>query len=173
MLRALYDLVDRLKTWEEERELDGDAAFARICATLDAEYAALPVAASRHGVRTRGCPAPIASTQDAGRAALCARIAELRARCDACAADAAHWAGEAASRAGEAANQAGEAARWSAEAAGLEVALSTATQRLELADQALVAAQRRTEAIEGSRSWRATAGARRLVERAKRLVRRR
>ena len=36
VLRATYDLIDRLKTWEEERGLDGAAEFQRICAALDA-----------------------------------------------------------------------------------------------------------------------------------------
>ena len=36
VLRATYDLIDRLKTWEEERGLDSAAEFQRICAALDA-----------------------------------------------------------------------------------------------------------------------------------------
>jgi hypothetical protein len=138
VLRAVYDLVDRLKTWEEERDLDGAAAFARICVALDAAYAGLPGDARRAGAVGCGCPAPSAPDDDAERAALRKRIAELRARCDARAAD---------------------AARLGAALAGVE--------------QALAAAQRRIEAIETSTCWRATAGARRLAERAKRLARRR
>lgn len=36
LLRATYDIVDRLKTWEEMRGLDGNALFAQVCAELDA-----------------------------------------------------------------------------------------------------------------------------------------
>jgi hypothetical protein len=39
VLRAVYDIVDRLKTWEEEAALDGDALFGEVCARLDAAYA--------------------------------------------------------------------------------------------------------------------------------------
>jgi Glycosyl transferase family 2 len=110
VLRAVYDIVDRLKTWEEERDLDGSAEFARICATLDADYAAMPAAASRAGVRTHGCPATPASNADAAQAALRARVTELRARCDADAADAARWKADAE-------RAAADAQRWSADAA--------------------------------------------------------
>jgi glycosyltransferase involved in cell wall biosynthesis len=205
VLRALYDIVDRLKTWEEERELDGSAAFVRICAALDADYAALPAAASRAAVIARGCPIPPATDADAAQAALRARIAELRMRCDAnatdadaaqaalrariaelrmrCdanATDAARRAAEAARSATDATRSAAEAARsatdathWAEEAARLDAELSAAISRLEGAQQALTMAQRRIEAIESSTSWRATEGARRLAEQAKRLVRRR
>ncbi len=40
LLRATYDLIDRIKTWEEEAALDGAALFAAECARLDAAYAA-------------------------------------------------------------------------------------------------------------------------------------
>jgi len=171
--RALYDIVDRLKTWEEERELNGSAEFARICAALDADYAALPVAASRAGAQSRGCPAPPASSEDAAQAALRARIAELRVQCDANAADAARWAADAARSATDAARSATDAARWAGEAARLDAERSAAIQRLECADQALTVAQRRIEAVEASTCWRATAGVRRLTEHARRLARRR
>ena len=36
LLRATYDIVDRLKTWEEARGLDGNVLFAQVCAELDA-----------------------------------------------------------------------------------------------------------------------------------------
>jgi hypothetical protein len=39
VLRAVYDIVDRLKTWEEVAALDGDALFGEVCARLDAAYA--------------------------------------------------------------------------------------------------------------------------------------
>ena len=38
VLRATYDIVDRLKTWEEESGRDGESQFKRICAELDAAY---------------------------------------------------------------------------------------------------------------------------------------
>jgi glycosyltransferase involved in cell wall biosynthesis len=41
LLRALYDIADRLKIWEEERGLDGLAAFQAQCAKLDDAYATL------------------------------------------------------------------------------------------------------------------------------------
>lgn len=37
--RAIYDLIDRLKTWEEEGAVDGDEAFAAVCRALEADYA--------------------------------------------------------------------------------------------------------------------------------------
>ncbi|HET8995532.1 MAG TPA: glycosyltransferase [Acetobacteraceae bacterium] len=43
LLRTLYDLIDRLKVWEEEHGLDGAARFQAVCAMLDAGYAAVPV----------------------------------------------------------------------------------------------------------------------------------
>ncbi len=39
LLRAIYDIVDRLKTWEEARGVDGHALFAQVCAALDAPKA--------------------------------------------------------------------------------------------------------------------------------------
>jgi hypothetical protein len=49
VLRAIYDLIDRLKTWEEEAAIDGAAMFRSVCAGLDASYAAvLPDLARTH-----------------------------------------------------------------------------------------------------------------------------
>jgi hypothetical protein len=165
VLRAVYDIVDRLKTWEDERGLDGAAAFARECEALDAAYAESGGGAARTGVATWGCPAPTGSDEAAAELALRARIAELRAGRDAEVAVAARWAGEAARRQEE-------AARWQGEAARLDAELSATTRRLERAEQTLAVAQQRIEAIETSTAWRATAGARRLAEQAKRLARR-
>ena len=39
VLRAVYDIIDRLKLWESEEEGGGDAAFEAICRKLNAEYA--------------------------------------------------------------------------------------------------------------------------------------
>ena len=38
LLRAVYDIVDRVKLWEAQDGLDGDAAFAAVCAELEATY---------------------------------------------------------------------------------------------------------------------------------------
>lgn len=38
LLRAVYDMVDRLKAWEEARDQDGHAVFRQVCAELDAEH---------------------------------------------------------------------------------------------------------------------------------------
>jgi glycosyltransferase involved in cell wall biosynthesis len=40
VLRAVYDMVDRLKAWEEEAGIDGAALFRAECARLDAASAA-------------------------------------------------------------------------------------------------------------------------------------
>lgn len=44
VLRAVYDIVDRLKIWEETRGLDGALLFSQLCAELDAAHAARPAA---------------------------------------------------------------------------------------------------------------------------------
>lgn len=41
VLRALYDIIDRLKIWEESEGLDGVTAFRELAAQLDAQYALL------------------------------------------------------------------------------------------------------------------------------------
>ena len=38
LLRAIYDMVDRVKAWETARDLDGAAAFRMRCAELDRAY---------------------------------------------------------------------------------------------------------------------------------------
>jgi glycosyltransferase involved in cell wall biosynthesis len=47
LLRSVYDMVDRLKTWEETRGLDGAALFHQACERLDAAHRA--ESASRRG----------------------------------------------------------------------------------------------------------------------------
>ena len=47
LLRAVYDIVDRLKTWEEARGQDGAALFGQVCIALDASHAASPTGAGR------------------------------------------------------------------------------------------------------------------------------
>lgn len=39
ILRAVYDIVDRIKSWEEARKQDGEALFAGVRNRLDAQYA--------------------------------------------------------------------------------------------------------------------------------------
>ncbi len=50
LLRAVYDMVDRVKTWETAAGLDGSVLFARISQRLEAAYAAhlAPLARRRH-----------------------------------------------------------------------------------------------------------------------------
>ena len=38
VLRSTYDLIDRLKSWEEARGVDGRARFAELCQALDLAY---------------------------------------------------------------------------------------------------------------------------------------
>ena len=165
VLRAVYDIVDRLKTWEEERSLDGAAAFAWLCQELDAAYAAGPAAVPRAGTSFQGSPAPPLPQQDAARAAACARIAALRARCDALGADVAKGEGE---------------------KSRLKAELAAAAERRHEAEQALAAERCRGDilardadalrvrlaAVEASTCWRATAGLRRIGERIKLFTRR-
>lgn len=70
LLRAAYDIVDRVKLWEANDGLDGDAPFAEVCAELDATYdvyeAGIP-AAERHR------PAP-SSTETARRSSVAAAV---------------------------------------------------------------------------------------------------
>jgi hypothetical protein len=54
LLRVTYDLIDRLKVWEEERGLDGAALFRQVCAELDAAHGDTPCA--RAGERTAATP---------------------------------------------------------------------------------------------------------------------
>jgi glycosyltransferase involved in cell wall biosynthesis len=49
LLRAVYDMVDRLKAWESAQGIDGAAAFRSRCTELGREYDALEM---RLGIRT-------------------------------------------------------------------------------------------------------------------------
>ncbi len=64
LLRAIYDMVDRVKLWEAERRLDGAVAFQARCAELERAYdeleARLGIATGRTGrlqrlMRRRRC----------------------------------------------------------------------------------------------------------------------
>lgn len=50
LLRAVYDMVDRVKLWEQQRGLDGASAFQRRCAELGRAYDELE---QRFGIPTR------------------------------------------------------------------------------------------------------------------------
>jgi len=190
VLRAVYDIVDRLKTWEEERGLDGTVAFAQLCHELDAAYAAGPLAAPRIAAVSRAAPPSPMPQEDAAQAALLARMADLRTQCDALHTEAARWEDEAS-------RLSAETSRLDAEASRLATALVDAASRHRHAEHALIAdaqtARRRAEvaerdaitasadaatmrarlaAIESSRSWRATSAIRRIGERIKRIAQR-
>lgn len=61
LLRAVYDIIDRVKLYEATMGIDGDAEFARVCAALEASYdsyegelrAAVTGADSSWGARAR------------------------------------------------------------------------------------------------------------------------
>jgi hypothetical protein len=75
LLRATYDLIDRLKVWEEERGLDGAALFRQVCAELDAAHGDTPPA--RAGERTAATPRVEAAPST--EAILRANLRDLRA----------------------------------------------------------------------------------------------
>jgi len=164
VLRAVYDIIDRLKTWEEERGLDGEAAFARICRDLDAAHPALPGAA-RAGQLEQITPPPLAPQEDAVRAALLSRIAELRSRCEDLTSDAASL------RAGLAAAVNRHQEELAAERTRGETLLRNAEAVAHVAAAQADALRRELTAIETSHCWRATAGIRFIAQRIKRLSR--
>jgi len=47
LLRAVYDIVDRVKLWEAAEGLDGNAEFAAVCARLEASYDAFGLPKSK------------------------------------------------------------------------------------------------------------------------------
>jgi glycosyltransferase involved in cell wall biosynthesis len=53
LLRAIYDMVDRLKSWEEIRHPNGAARFRALCAELDAAHAG--IARDRAAEPAKGC----------------------------------------------------------------------------------------------------------------------
>jgi glycosyltransferase involved in cell wall biosynthesis len=81
VLRATYDLIDRLKVWEEERGLDAAAEFARVCASLDARYQALGTARDRRGETWTAAPYSPRAVDE--HEVLRRRLAHLRGRYDA------------------------------------------------------------------------------------------
>lgn len=80
VLRATYDLIDRLKVWEEERGLDAAAEFKRVCASLDASYVALGIVRDRDGETFTAAAYSPRSVDE--HEVLLRRLAHLRARHD-------------------------------------------------------------------------------------------
>ena len=80
VLRATYDLIDRLKVWEEERGLDAAAEFERLCASLDARYQALGIVRDRRGEALTAIPYVPRAVDE--HEVLRRRLAHLRARHD-------------------------------------------------------------------------------------------
>lgn len=155
LLRASYDLIDRLKSWEEERGLDGAAAFGAICAGLRAACAVqlAPIARAHATAAVEDLAPPAAPPAEEGRiAALSAMVSALRAELAATAATA---------RVQQAAEARGAAERAARQAA----ALAAAETRAEAAEAALAA-------LRASRFWRAGAPLRRAVAAGRGLVRR-
>ena len=157
LLRAIYDIVDRLKTWEEERGADGARRLADVCATLDSAYAKQLAAFER----PRACtvcgdsPSVVMPLADAA-------LPPIPAPASA-AADPAAAAGTGGEK--NTIDLAGE--------------LALARRRLELSKQRIQAdaeeladVERRLRAIETSSTWRAGAPLRRLAERFPALARR-
>ena len=87
LLRATYNLIDRLKMWEEERGLDGAARFRQVCAELNSADGGTPqvaeggVTTARAGERTMATPAVETATD--AQAILRAGLRDLRAHNDA------------------------------------------------------------------------------------------
>jgi hypothetical protein len=149
VLRSVYDLIDRLKTWEEEAGSDGGGLFRAACARLDAAYAAeLADLARPHGaggtaaITEAGDPSPAAAPGAAAAqtdsAALERAVLVLRDSVQAQreAMDAAHAALEAARlRETEQRERAAEMQRWaesaSREARDFETTLATFRDRHE------------------------------------------
>jgi len=76
LLRATYDLIDRLKVWEEERGLDGAALFRQVCAALDAAHGGtLPARTGGRGTAT-----PPVEAAPGTEATLRASLRDLRAQ---------------------------------------------------------------------------------------------
>lgn len=65
ILRALYDIIDRLKLWEIEAGLDGAASFRRLCREFEAEYEAALPRRSEPGIIVTAAPADDATLSPA------------------------------------------------------------------------------------------------------------
>ena len=158
LLLSIYEIVDRLKVWEEERGLDGAARFQQLCREFEADYASLlgPLARPRRAggathaifktdVEVAAVASPLATPQATG---IGNRLSEVRAAAD-------------------------EARRRLVEELAAATGLLQAAERAALANaQALALVERRLNAIETSTLWRATASLRAVGSRSPWLARR-
>jgi GT2 family glycosyltransferase len=134
LLRATYDIVDRLKFWETARGIDGEAEFARLCRDLEAAYAASlePVRRNHTSPKTTLAATPARSTA-ATQAAAEKRLVRLEA-------------------------QLAEArVQIATERQAMKIRLEAANRRAQSEAEDLATAERQLKAIETSTIWRATA----------------
>ena len=85
LLRAIYDIVDRIKIWEEQRQVDGVRQFARICRELDTAYLEkLPspprprLTAKEAGAAVPAPATPLVAAKESANASLDRLDAELK-----------------------------------------------------------------------------------------------
>ena len=177
LLRAAYDIIDRLKTWEEEHGLDGAAAFRTICAKLQAEYAA----ARDPQARPHRAPGITAANPAAAAPESAPRIVALRSMLDALRRDLSAQQARHAAAQDAAARQlrdaVAEGARRMAERDAAREGHLAAEAARRQAEAARVAAAARAVAAEtalrmmqASTIWRATAPLRRFVAAQPRLA---
>lgn len=151
LLRSVYDLIDRLKVWEEEHGLDGAARFQAVCARLDAAYGAAP--APRNAVMEAAVPEAVAPPDTA--AALRQSLQTARAEHDRIAAQLNEARGASERQASDAIARADAA---DSRAAALQAMHQAAVVRAEQAECVL-------RTMRQSTFWRATAWPRAAVER--------
>ena len=165
LLRATYDLIDRLKIWEEESGVDGAEEFRRICGELDSAHGGAPT--DRTTVLAVAVPAvaPKADSDSGLRASLRA----LRAQHDEAIRQ--HRAATDQHRAATETYQAAVTQRDSQlqELSARHEEMSRQLAEMQAAKQhaeaRAAASQAALRAIENSRCWRATAWPRRLAGR--------
>lgn len=151
LLRTVYDLIDRLKVWEEEHGLDGAARFQAMCAMLDAGYGS--VSRSRDALIAAAVPQAVAPPDAAAmlRQSLQAARAEhdrIATQLDTARETAERQATDASARADAAEFRASE----------LELMHQAAVLRAEQAERAL-------QVMRQSTFWRATAWPRAALRR--------
>ena len=163
LLRTVYDLIDRLKVWEEEQGLDGAARFRAVCDTLDAAYRA---PAGPAGAIPGSAAPDLPSAPDLTEV-LRRSLQALRAEHDAAVE---RWAQAltAAERAtGQAEQRAAAAESRAAAAESRVVELDAARAAAEVAGRMAALRAEQAEAavreIERSTCWRATAWPRRVA----------
>lgn len=153
LLRATYDLIDRLKIWEHERGVDGVEAFRAVCDALDAAHGVPPERAGKRCVAVPPGEAAF-SIEDALRVGL----RETRAGFDAAVAREVGLEQELSdARAALAAAE--------ARAVAAVAAFGDATVHAEAAVRQAETAAAALRAIETSTFWRATAWPRRVAGR--------